>query len=340
MAQLNKAEEITAVWSALAANPRSDDGWMAMPVATGTPCILKAGRHFPGSEEAVLAGFRSVIIPVSEQLPQGKGFSVRKVSLGAESEGRIWIALQRLPAGSLEMFTMMAADIVSSLEGMPAASEGRIFSAFLARVRAWQNFMQPGKERVLGFESEMGLYGELVMLESLIRADIPADQALDSWVGPCDGVQDFMIGTGAIEVKTTATAGIFLAWISSLEQLDDSLCQPLFVAAVRLCQTDSGTNLPGRIEILRDMLQAAGAETLFDFDLKLLQAGYFNSFSGRYVRRFDHVGTRVIHVDGSVPRLVHATIPTGILRAKYEIDIDSITSGDLSLEQALHSLGA
>ena len=340
MAQLNKAEEISAVWSALAAIPRYDEGWMTLPVAVGSPCILKAGRHFPGNEEAVLAGFRSIPSPLKEQLPEGKGFSVREVSLGLESEGLVWIALQRLPAGSLEMFTMMAADIISTLEGMSASSENRIFSMFIARIRAWQNFMQRGKEGLLGFESEVGLYGELLMLEALLDSDIPPDRAVSSWVGPCDGLQDFMIGTGAIEVKTTTAAGIFPAWISSLEQRDDSLCQPLFLAAIRICQIETGCRLPDMIGKIRAILQTASLEVLLDFDLRLLQAGYYDNYSNSYVRKFGYVGTRIIHVDASVPRLVRSTIPHGILRARYEIDIESVSVEDLSLEQALLSLGA
>lgn len=340
MAQLSKVEEISAVWNALAANLRYGEGWMTLPVAVGSPCILKAGRHFPGNEEAVLAGFRLIPSPLKDQLPEGKGFSVREVSLGLESEGLVWIALQRLPAGSLEMFTMMVADIVSTLEGMSASSENRIFSMFIARIRAWQNFMQRSKDGMLGFESEVGLYGELLMLEALLDSDLSPDLAINSWVGPCDGLQDFIIGTGAIEVKTTTAVGIFPAWISSLEQLDDSLCQPLFLAAIRICQSETGSRLPDRIGKIRAIIQTASPEVLLDFDLKLLQAGYYENYSNSYVRKFGYVGTRILHVDASVPRLVRSTIPSGILRARYEIDIESISAEDLSLKQALLSLEA
>jgi hypothetical protein len=88
------------------------------------------------------------------------------------------------------------------------------------------------------------------------------------------------------------------------------------------------------------MLQATFPEALSEFEIRLLHAGYFNSFSSRYVRKFRYVGTRIIYVDSRVPRLIHSTIPSGILRARYEIDIESISAEDLSLEQALHSLGA
>ena len=340
MAQLNKVEEITSVWNALASQSQKTEGWMTLPVATGMPCLLKAGRHSPGNEEAILAGFKATALPHKEQLPEGKGFSVRIVSLGQEDDGRSWIALQRQSAGSLEMFTMMAADIVTTLESMSSATESQVLCTFIARIRAWQKFMYSGKAGVLGFESEVGLFGELSILEGILNAGISAERAVNSWVGPCDGLQDFTIGTGALEVKTTTAVGHFPAWISSLEQLDDSLLHPLFLAAVRICQADSGVSLPDKIEKLREKIRTTDLMALLEFDLRLLQAGYFNSFSESYVRRFEHVGARIIPVNDNTPRLVRATVPSAILRAKYEMDIESISADDLSLEQALHSLGA
>ena len=57
---------------------------------------------------------------------------------------------------------------------------------------------------------------------------------LDAWQGPLNGLQDFFIGTGAIEVKATIAPQGFPAKISSLDQLDETQRQPLFLAGVRL----------------------------------------------------------------------------------------------------------
>jgi hypothetical protein len=340
MAQLNKVEEITSVWRALADISRNHEGWMTMPVAAGGPCILKAGRHFPGREEAVLAGFGLLPSSIREALPEGRGFSVREVFLGDEGDDKTWIALMRLPTGSLEMFTLMAADIVSTLEAIPAVSTGVALTTFLSRIRAWQNFMQRGKDEVLSHEAEVGLHGELAILDALLHAGLPPDLAVTGWVGPCNGVQDFFVGSGAIEVKTTtASPGIFPTKISSLEQLDDSQHAPLFLAAVRICQADIGMSLPERIQSIREKLQERSPEILPEFDMRLLQAGYINFLADRYVRKFEQIETRIFPVDDTVPRLTHAMVPVGILRAKYEIDIETIKSNDVSLDAALHCLG-
>jgi hypothetical protein len=43
----------------------------AQPLALTGPRRLRAGRHFPGNEEALLVGFTSVHVPPAAQLPQG-----------------------------------------------------------------------------------------------------------------------------------------------------------------------------------------------------------------------------------------------------------------------------
>ena len=63
------------------------------------------------------------------------------------------------------------------------------------------------RDGVLGPEAEVGLVGELDVLDSHARAGHAA--ATQPWRrgrGPSDGLQDFVLGTGAIEVKTTMSA--------------------------------------------------------------------------------------------------------------------------------------
>ena len=141
---------------------------------------------------------------------------------------------------------MMAEDMVRLLDGCGGTREETVLRRFLARIHAWQQFMNRHRESVLSAENEQGLFGELVLLEHLFDAELPPQDILDAWQGPADGLQDFMLGSGGIEVKTTLMAGGFPATISSLEQLDDSLRKPLFVVATRLALHSGGMTLPER----------------------------------------------------------------------------------------------
>lgn len=338
MDQQTEINELVTAWRALAGSETSD-GWRTIPVRTGTPCWLLAGRYFPGNHEALLVGFSRAASITAGHLPEANGFVVSRVAPIVQSANRIWFALMRQPTGSLDMFTMMANDIIESLQRSSDQSQDNLFGLFLGRIRAWQNFMQHSDDGVLSTEAEVGLHGELVVLRSILDAAVPASKAVTLWVGPQGGIQDFRIGSGAIEVKTTISANSFPARIFSLEQLDDDLVRPLFVAAVRLKLDETGANLAERVKEIADKL-SSNSSTLRAFENRVLQAGFSPIMADRYPRRFCEAGLRVLAVSGSFPRLTRTGIRRGILAANYEIDIDLVQTAEHPLTSALQLLGA
>lgn len=337
MALQSEREELLAAWRALAGDQVAE-GWRTIPVALGGPCRLLAGRHFPGNEEALLVGFASIQVPPADQLPQGTGFLVSRAEIGSEGSGRVWIALCRQSAGSPDLFAMMADDIVLTLEKQRSANDDRLFQVFLSRIRAWQEFMRRGGDGVLGPEAEVGLFGELELLRSLIMIGLPASVAVEAWQGPMDGLQDFAFGTGAIEVKTTVSPNGFPATIGSLDQLDDSLTRPLFLAGVRLVLDISGRTLPEQVGELRGLLCDEPAVPGL-FDSRLLHAGFLNASAERYTRRFSLVGARMLPVSEGFPRLTRVNVAIEIRKVRYELDLDLVNVSDIGLDDALKQLG-
>jgi len=327
-------DEFLLAWESLAGEA-TQDGWRSIPVAPAGSCQLMAARRFPGNGESLLAHFPSVKIPVAEKLPEGHGFTIDRVD--PHGDGKTWLALTRKESGSVELFVAMVGDVVGVMDTEAASSEERLLTIFLGRVRAWQEFMRKGIQG-LEPEAEIGLIGELSFLASMLDAGIPASLAVESWVGPLDGIQDFEVGTGAVEVKATLSATGFPAKIGSLEQLDDSIRQPLFLAGVRLSQTGSGQNLPEFAEHVRGLLRV-DAEALRLFADRLLAAGFFTIHADRYSRRFSIVGTRVVEVVEGFPRLTHGTVPNGIKSARYEIDFDRASGENLGPMGAFKKLG-
>ncbi len=337
MALQSRKEDLLAAWRALAGST-GEEGWRTIPVTQGGPCRLLAGRHFPGNEEALLVGFASVRVPPVDQLPQGQGFFVSSATPGGDGASGVWIALRRQSAGSLDLFAMMADDVVSTLAGFHGADGEKLFRIFLARIKAWQDFMRRGGDCVLSPESEVGLFGELDILRDIISAGMAATAAVEAWQGPLDGVQDFMMGTGAIEVKSTVSPGSFPATVGSLEQLDDSLTRPLFLAGVRLAMTASGRTLPEQVAELRDLIrEEVTARGLLDS--RLLHAGFLDAAAERYTRRFSRAGGKVMQVSDSFPRLTRANVAIEIRRVRYELDLDLVSTGDVGIKQALRELG-
>ena len=329
--------EFLMAWSSLT-SADTEPGWQAISLPSAGPLQLMAGRRSPDNAEAVLVGFPTARLASADKLPEGQGFAVERAD--PEDNGRLWLALTRKSAGSAELFAAMACDVVGALDDAVAAGadESKLMHVFIGRVGAWQEFMRKGTQ-ALNPEAEIGLIGELTLLRAIIDAGVPAALAIESWVGPLNGIQDFELGTGALEVKATLSATGFPAKIGSLEQLDDSTRQPLFVAGARLRQTESGHNLPGIIEAMRVAIKGDGeAERLLAE--RLLAAGYIDSHSDRYPRKFEQAGTRVVEVADNFPRMTSGTVPAGIMRAMYEIDLDKAPGDNVGAKGALKKLGA
>lgn len=339
MEQPTDLQEVAAAWRALDSKSEQSAGWKTILIGAGGPCRIRAGRRLPGNEEALLIGFRAVRMPKAEHLPNGRGFLVAEAELGAEGGGLFWVALCRQESGSRELFTVMAEDLATMLAGHHSDDEPALFHAFLARIRAWQDFMLRGAEGLLGSEAELGLFGEIHLLQGLLANGVSGYSAVESWMGPEDGLQDFLIGLGGIEVKSTASTGRFPAKIGSLDQLNDELVKPLYLAGIRLAVSDDGLRLPDAIQLTRDLLRSDPI-AMRRFDTRLLHAGYLESAADRYARRFRPVELRILEISEGFPRLTKSNVGLYITKAQYELDLDAIDWPETRLGDALRALGA
>jgi hypothetical protein len=337
MAQPTERAELVTTWRALTGR-ESRTGWRTISIVRGASYEVLAGRRFPSNEEAVLFGFKGIRSPPIEELPNGRGFGVTPAELDDQFSTFAWIALYRQPAGSLELFATIAEDVVSTLVRHAGSSAETFYKLFLARIKAWQDFMLRGHPAILSPEAEVGLFGEILMLGTVIETGIPAGVAICAWKGPLDGLQDFLFASGAIEVKTSISVAGFTAKINCLNQLDSSSVSPLYLGAIKLRTSPDGITLPDLVTRSRSMIkddEFAAAH----FELLLLHAGYVEKNSACYTRRFANRGINLFEVTDSFPRLTHRNVPAGVISAKYEIDLDTISSESVQVKTALRHLG-
>jgi hypothetical protein len=294
-----------------------------------------AARRFPGNEESILAGFSVAKVPPKEVLPEGAGFDV--ACEDPHGDGKTWIALTRKDAGSKEMFAEMVCDVSGTMDSVSEAGEEAVLRAMLSRVRAWQEFMRK-TPRGLTPEAEIGLAGELTFLGMLLDAGAPAGSVVESWLGPAGGIQDFEIGTGAVEVKSTLSTIGFPAKIGSLEQLDDSFRSPLFLAGVRFVLTAEGSTLGEIAKHLSERLSRDSGSAA-EFMDRLVAAGFPPSHFGRYTRRFSLASLRLLEVADGFPRFMPGGVAPAIRRVSYELDLDKVSGEGLGIIEILERLG-
>ena len=324
-----------AAWEALSGSG-AEAGWRGIPVARAGACELMAARRFPGNEEALLARFPTARPGSSERLPEGKGFEV--VRADPFGDGMTWIALTRKESGSSELFAEMVGDVAGAMGTAAPEGEVSVLKTMLRRVRMWQQFMSRGA-RPLSPEEELGLAGELFFMARLVDAGVSHESVLSGWVGPDDAPQDFLLGDGAIEVKATMSSSGFPVKIGSLEQLDDTVASPLFLAAVRFAAGEGGSTLPEMVAEVEHRLEndPGAADFLRE---RLMIAGYSDAHIGQYSRRFEPKDCRVLSVSEGFPRLTPGVVPAGVTRAVYEINLEHAGDFLCNFDEVLSQLGA
>ncbi len=327
-------EEFAMAWQALSGNGGCD-GWRCISVSPAGLCTIMAARRFPGNEEAMLAGFHSAKAPPKESLPEGVGFEVARED--PHGDGRTWIALTRKDSGGEEMFAEMVCDVVGVMDAVAASGEESVLRAMLSRIRAWQEFMRR-TPRGLSPEAEVGLAGELAFLDMLLDAGMSVCSVVESWLGPTGGIQDFEIGSGSVEVKSTLSSNGFPAKIGSLEQLDDSFRSPLFIAGVRFVQGGEGRTLGDMARDLSEKLTATPGAAA-DFVDRLVAAGFPPAHYGRYTRRFSMDSMKILEVDGDFPRFIPGNVAAAIRRVKYELDLDRLPREGVTVSEVIERLG-
>lgn len=335
MPQLNESE-ILAVWEALPSDT-SENGWRHIDLFRTETCRIKAAKHAPRGDEAIFVGFVHTNVLPSSSFTQSSGFRIERVDLVTAGVGCQWLAIVRQPNGSLEMFAKVVSDISNLLEKAVATTEQAIYNQILGRVRGWQEFMRRSVDGLTD-EEELGLVGELTLLHALISEEVAIHAAITSWRGPHDGLHDFLLGQGAIEVKSTlAQVGIPIK-VGSLEQLDVDLASPLYLCVNRFVLHSDGIQLPVLVDSIRT-LASIDAEAARLLELALYKVGYQDSHCDRYLRKFSCVETMLYEVDDKFPRIVRHMLSPAVTSARYDLELSGFDAKNYSAQEVIVALG-
>lgn len=192
----------------------------------------------------------------------------------------------------------------------------------------------------LAADREVGIAGELLVLDHLMTT-LGTREAIEAWRGPSREEQDFDLGVGDVEVKTTL-AETRTHWIGSLTQLEPSPGRRLWLLSIQLTtgHGDAPT-LPDMIAGLRARLSES--ETMV-FEARLHQAGWRDSYNATARRRFQlRSAPLLLAVDAEFPALTLARVAAGgmplerLRELAYSIDVTGM-SAEASPPHALAGL--
>ncbi|PQZ77370.1 MULTISPECIES: PD-(D/E)XK motif protein [unclassified Brevundimonas] len=245
------------------------------------------------------------------------------------ADGRRWLEISTGSPRLYESFYRLIGQVSGSVLADIAPH------AALARaVELWDTLV--AQTAILSEERQAGLFGELLLLERLLQADVT--QAVSAWVGPDRQAHDFRLGSVEFEVKTTSSAKR-VHTINGAGQLSPSVGCSLFLVSTQIADAGTGgRTLPALVDDLRGLVPSGDLQA---FEAKLEMSAYAERHRAHYARRRRLRSPVVLIpvVDG-VPRLTPcalAALPPGfaserIAAVSYDIDVTGLGHADGSPE--------
>lgn len=270
-------------------------------------------------------GNRHLLVPVPTHRKirtglNGSVLQLRKRPLEDAETYQTYADLACLRRDLNDLFTELCVDVVETAATLPENPSKALYRV----LDRWKALFQ-AQGAPLGLEQLAGLFGELLVLEQLLKRDSSAHRL---WRGPEGHHHDFSAGSTAVEVKTSTVRDGRRPRIHGLDQLDAPEGGTLCLAWFRLRRTTKADSSVGFLELLDRVLRLCDDETalrglLADagyrvVDSDLYRDAYFVVDEEKWyevVRGFPRLTTRNLHAAG---------VPVSVADVTYTIDL----SGD------------
>jgi hypothetical protein len=207
------------------------------------------------------------------------------------------------------------------------ASKQDAIEMFRAHFIKWTTFFESDFSSKLSDDAVMGLVGELKVLESLVAEadELSINAVLESWRGPYDESQDFVLDDQLIEVKTIGMRSRQVV-INSLQQLTAVKGKDLSLLVNRTFSDDeNGSSIRSLVISIRDRaIYLLGDATILYKALG--QKGLHPKNLDDYEHlRFGFRGEHIYNVlSDDFPNLSSDNVPEGIISANYAISLSAL----------------
>ncbi len=266
-----------------------------------------------------------------EKLSSSLTLTFRSLVLSGRKDEQHFLQLKSAPHLDLNLLEAIASEIFLSIDSEDLEV---LISRIRTIINRWKSLLSPEKKRALTMIEQIGLAGELFALESLVNVD--PFLAVESWVGPLGGAQDFDLPNYSVEVKTTASTKSSVIKINGLWQVEEKLDKPVDILLLHLdFDPLSGTTL---LEIAEKILSVPGIDTE-QFRKKIQLAGLdFNDKERVYPAKFSFQKFKSFLVTDALPFVTRGKLSIidpdeRILSIEYSLDLsnlESATSENLS----------
>ena len=254
-----------------------------------------------------------------------------------------FLAFRLLDMDQQDIFHALCLDIISAASR--AETEVEAVSIALMRTWRWHHLLRGGSGAGLSPEEQMGLLGELLVLERLLLPHMGASNAVAAWRGPLGYPKDFEIGRVAIEAKARRGGLSPFVTITSEDQLDPSGLDALFLHVVEVNPAPSdaidGSTIVEVAERVRSQLFSLdpGAATAF---VNLLSAAGLRPEDDYSNTPWLEGDSSLYSVSNQFPRIARSELRSGVSRVRYALslsDCEPFVTPVSNLSETLADIG-
>lgn len=273
----------------------------------------------------VSGGFQpTLVLRSSHRLHQLTSTRYVEITLSYVKERKEWLLSFVLKDRELlSVFIHFCNDMISSTRNI--RDEKEALSFFRKRYESWRRMLSAGVKEYLSEFQIQGLLGEFQFLLDYMIPKYGLEKAVQSWVGPRNSAQDFVVNNTWYEIKTVSSR-VEKVSISSLSQLDSEVQGNLVIyRADKTSMSDShAVNLNEQFTRLQTALMDY-PDLSYSVRQWLLKLGYVPfDYYDEHVYSFK--GKTFYQVTREFPALRRRDIPEAVINAKYDISIPSLES--------------
>lgn len=295
-------------------------------VSENHPLALYWAKDISGAYLFVIE-FSKEIIPNKKSLPELSGIKIAVTQ--TLKCGRMVLLLNETVNWGI--FKSLCIDLIHATAD--AKTHADALQVLMMRLLRWHEFLKRNIQKQLSREEILGLIGELLFMRDVLAPSFGWDNTISFWKGPLGAPQDFAVFDTAIEIKTQSGVSKPYIQINSLSQLDSKLPK-LYLATNILIKGEvkheNVFTLNSLIKDIRTRLNDVQHMTRELFESLIFQIGY-QELDVYDDLCFRCIGWRYFRVSDEFPRITLADVPFGIVKASYQISLESCTPFESSL---------
>ena len=254
--------------------------------------------------------------------PAIESTTILHVVQGREHKNTYWTSFDLLNADLKDAYFSFCENMIESVVGI--VNEADALSLLKRRFLTWKKLFQKATGEDVPKEKLMGVFGELIVLKSIVAPQYGIETAVQAWGGPDMQSKDFTLNSTWYEVKTIG-ANVDSIHISSLTQLSSDITGHLAVVRTEMVSPEFGGNCSSLIELINSILLMISDENVENLFVRKIQGLGIDAFGNESTEKYDVKSVTSYLVEDGFPRIIEDNVPyPEITEVEYIISLSAI----------------